>query len=340
MRAVAYTETGSSQVLRLVERQVPEPGAGEVRVRVERSGVNPTDWKSREGNGPGQPLKFPLVVPNQDGSGVIDAVWPGVERAVGERVWLWECAWQRADGSAQEYVVVPSDHAVPLPEDAGFELGASLGIPAMTAHRALTLLDRGPSVLAPGALSGRSVLVAGGAGAVGNAAIQLAVWAGAHVFTTVSSPEKAALAAAAGAHEIVNYREEDVAAAVRESAPDGVDLVVEVAPAANSGIDRSILARGGTVAIYANDGGADLVLAVGDMLSGNSRWQFVLVYTIPPTAKADAVRGVTAAVTHGALDVGEDHGLPLHVLPLADTARAHDLVRDGVVGKVLVDVTA
>ncbi|RKS67980.1 NADPH2:quinone reductase [Motilibacter peucedani] len=339
MRAVVHTETGPSSVLHVVEREVPEPGPGEVRVRVERSGVNPTDWKSREGNGPGQPLKFPQVVPNQDGAGVVDAVGPGASLPVGARVWLWQAAWQRPEGTAQDHVVLPEHLAVPLPESASADLGASLGIPAMTAHRALTLADGFPAVLSPGSLDGRAVLVAGGAGAVGNAAIQLARWAGAHVITTVSSPEKAELARAAGAHEVVDYKRQDVAASVRAVAPDGVELVVEVAPAANAEIDGKVLARGGTVAIYANDGGDDVVLPVRTLLSSNSRWQFVLVYTISEQAKLDAVAGITAALADGALDVGEARGLPLHHVPLEQTGRAHDMVRDAVVGKVLVDVS-
>lgn len=339
MRAVAYTETGSSAVLGLTDRDLPEPGPGEVRVQVRFSGVNPTDWKSREGGGPGQPLKFPLVVPDQDGSGTIDAVGAGVSREPGERVWLWECAWQRADGTAQEYVVVPADHAVPLPDSATFELGASLGIPAMTAHHCLTLMTGAPSTLVPGSLAGRRVLVAGGAGAVGNAAIQLAKWAGAWVATTVSSPEKAALGKAAGADLVVDYRQQDVAAVVGGAAADGVDLVVEVSPSKNADIDRAVLRRGGTVAIYADDGGADLVLNVRSSLSSNARWQFVLVYTISEEAKKAAVAGVSAAVGAGALGVGEGRGIPVHVVPLAKTDQAHDMVKDGVVGKVLVDVT-
>jgi NADPH2:quinone reductase len=195
MRAIVYTTTGGPEVLTLTERPVPEPGPGEVRVKVAVSGVNPTDWKVRRGAVPGQALTFPVVVPNQDGAGTVDAVGPGVVGlAVGQRVWLWEAAWQRADGTAQEYLVLPAAQAVPLPDAASFDLGASLGIPALTAHRCLTVGDGGPDRLRPGALDARTVLVAGGAGAVGHAAIQLARWAGAEVVTTVSGPAKAELA--------------------------------------------------------------------------------------------------------------------------------------------------
>ncbi len=172
MKAVSYSQTGDPDVLHVTERPVPEPGPDEVRVRMHVSGVNPTDWKSRRGSAPGQPAPFPEVVPtpfpevvpNQDGAGTVDAVGPGVdERRVGQRVWLWEAAWQRANGTAQEYVVLPQAHAVPLPEGASFDLGASLGIPALTAHRCLTVVEGGPDQLFPGALDGRTVLVAGGA---------------------------------------------------------------------------------------------------------------------------------------------------------------------------------
>jgi NADPH2:quinone reductase len=338
MRAIVYTENGGPEVLRPVDRPVPEPGPGEVRVRVHVSGVNPTDWKSRAGSR-GAPPEGELV-PNQDGAGVIDAVGPGHDPGrVGERVWLWEAAWQRADGTAQEFVVLPARQAVPLPDDASFDLGASLGIPALTAHRCLTVAEGGPSRLSPGALSGRTVLVAGGAGAVGNAAIQLARWAGATVVTTISSPEKAALARAAGAPHVVNYRTEDAAAAIRKAAPDGVDLVVEVAPAANAAVNHAVLAVGGTVAVYATEGTGELTVPVFPLMARNVRYQFVLVYTVPPDAKAAAVEDVCAAVAAGALRVGEDAGLPLHRYPLERTTDAHAAVEAGAVGKVLIDVT-
>lgn len=318
---------------------MPQPGPGEVRIRVQVSGVNPTDWKARRGAGPGQPPAFPEVVPNQDGAGTVDAVGPGVASTrMGERVWLWEAAWQRADGTAQEYVVLPERQAVPLPDDASFDLGASLGIPALTAHRCLTVSGAGRERLAPGTLDGRVVLVAGGAGAVGNAAIQLARWAGATVVTTVSSAEKADLARAAGADVVVNYRTGDAAAAIRHAAPDGVDIVVEVAPGANRALNEAVVSTAGTIAVYASDGPGDLALPVFPLMVKNAGYQFLLVYTVPAAAKAHAVDDVSAAVAAGALRVGEDAGLPLHHFPLDQAAAAHAAVEAGVVGKVLIDV--
>ncbi|MGH2718944.1 MAG: alcohol dehydrogenase catalytic domain-containing protein, partial [Actinomycetota bacterium] len=187
MKAVIYRVTGGPDVLKLVDRLAPAPAAGEVLVQVAVSGVNPTDYKSRRGSAPGQSLPYPEVVPNQDGAGTIVGAGPGVEPdRVGQRVWVWEAAWQRANGTAQQLLALPTSQAMTLPPGASFDLGASLGIPALTAHRCLTVAEDGPNQLAPGALKERSVLVAGGAGAVGHAAIQLARWAGAKVIATVS----------------------------------------------------------------------------------------------------------------------------------------------------------
>jgi len=337
-RAVVYTRTGGPEVLRVVEQPVPEPGPGEVRVRIHRSGVNPTDWKARQGGTHSGSLDQPQV-PGQDGAGVVDAVGEGVEVAWhGIRVWVWEAAYQRPHGTAQEYALVPARQAVLLPDSASFDLGASLGIPFLTAHRCLTVTEEGPERLGPGALQGRTVLVAGGAGAVGNAAIQLARWSDATVIATVSTPEKALLAAAAGADHVVNYRRQDVVREVRKIAPHGVDSVVEVAPAANAGIDAEVVARWGSVAMYATDGGNEVRLPVRPLMGPNARFQFVLVYTLPGDAKERAVGDVAGAVEAGAIRVGEKAGLPLHHFPLERAAEAHQAVHGGAVGKVLIDV--
>jgi NADPH2:quinone reductase len=329
VRAVVYSQAGSPEVLSLVERPVPEPGPGEVRVAVAVSGVNPTDWKARRGSSSGR-LPFPELVPNQDGAGTIDAVGAGVDASrVGERVWLWEAAWQRADGTAQEHVVLPERQAVRLDDGVSFEVGASLGIPALTAHRCLTVCDLGPRRLAPGALDGQTVLVAGGAGAVGHAAIQLARWGGA---------EKAKLAQAAGADHVVNYRNREAVDEVRRPVPNGVDVIVEVAPAANTALDSAALAPNGTVAVYANEGGTELELSVSGLTGRNIRYQFVLVYTVPVAAKTRAIADVSAAAADGAMPVGVDAGLPLHRFPLERAADAHAAVEGGAVGKVLIDL--
>ncbi|MCZ2828638.1 NADPH:quinone reductase [Modestobacter sp. VKM Ac-2986] len=336
MRAITYTQPGGPDVLQLVDRPTPEPGPGEVLVRLAFSGVNPTDWKSRSGTQPGPDGQ----VPDQDGAGTITAVGQGVDPVlVGERVWVWEAAWQRPHGTAAEHTVVPARQTVLLGADASFELGAALGIPFLTAHRCLTVAESLPDRLSPGSLNGRTVLVQGGAGAVGNAAIQLARWADATVITTVSSPRKAQLAAAAGASHVIDYTRQDVVAEVRKIVPGGVDAIVEVAPAANAAIDAQVIAPHGAVAMYANDGGDEVTVPIRSQMGPNARWQFVLVYTEPTRAKDLAVSDVNAAVLDGAVRVGEDAGLPLHVFPLAETAAAHQAVQDGVTGKVLIDVT-
>ena len=335
MRAIVYSETGDPSVLRQVDREVPEPGPGEVRVRVVVSGVNPTDWKNRAG----KDMPFPEVTPHHDGAGVVDAVGEGVTgHQVGDRVWTYLAAAGRPTGTAQEYTVVPQDKAVPLPTAASFDAGASLGVPAITAHRALTVAEGGPERLRPGALAGRTVLVAGGAGAVGHAAIQLARWAGATVISTVSGPAKGDLASAAGAHHVVNYREGDAAAAVRSLAPDGVDVIVEVALGANLELDLAVLRPRGTIATYANDGGRPVALDVRQNMTLNARYQFVLLYTVGEVALRAAAEDITAALADGALPVGAENGLPLTRFPLDRTAGAHAAVEDNTPGKVLIDV--
>ncbi len=338
MRAVIYSETGEPDVLRLIDRSMPKPGAGQVRVRLHVAGVNPTDWKFRRGTGPGQPTPFPEVSPGQDGAGVVDAVGDGVTGvATGDRVWVWLAGVDEFGGTAQEYVVLPTDKVVQLPDNASYDLGASLGVPAITAHRALTVVEGGPRVLGPGSLEGKTVLVAGGAGAVGNAAIQLARWAGAMVITTVSGDEKGSLAQAAGAQHIVNYRTEDAAARIRAVAPDGVDIVVEVAPTSNAELNTAVVGHGATIAVYANEPDA-LVLEVRPLMVLNVRYQFLLLYVEPDDAKTDAVASVSAAIASGALKVGEAAGVPLHRYPLTETAAAHEAVESNVVGKVLIDL--
>ncbi|MGA8247672.1 MAG: NADPH:quinone reductase [Nocardioides sp.] len=339
MRSVVYSATGDSSVLELVDRPIPEPGPGEVRVRVLVAGVNPTDWKARTGTTGPSALPFAEVSPGQDGAGVVDAVGGGVTGlSPGDRVWLYLAQHQRPIGTATEYTVQPVGSVVRLPPGTSYDVGAALGVPAMTAHRTLTVHEDGPTRLAPGALTGRTVLVTGGAGAVGHAAIQLAAWAGATVVTTVSSDDKARLARAAGAHHVVDYTAGDPAAAIREVAADGVDLVVDVALIQNVDLVAAVLKTRGSVAAYANTGGTDATLPVRTFMGLNARIQFVMLYTVGETALRAAAEDVSAAVAGGALEVGEEAGLPLVRFPLERTAEAHDAVQHGAVGKVLIDV--
>lgn len=338
MRAVVYTETGGPDVLTVVDKPLTDPGPGEVRVRIHRAGVNPTDWKARAGSEPGISVD-PAKTPGQDGAGVVDAVGEGVEAVwLGLRVWIVEAAYQRTEGTTQEYALVPAHQVALLPDSASFDLGAALGIPFLTAHRCLTVAEEGPQRLGPGTLQGRTVLVAGGAGAVGNAAIQLARWSDATVITTTSSPRKALLAAAAGADHVINYRERDVVAEIGKIAPDGVDAIVEVAPGPNAALDAAVVARYGSVACYADDGGGEIALPIRALMSRNVRWQIVLVYTEPHEAKLRGIEDVGAAMLDGAVTVGDDAGLPLHHFALDQAGEAHQAVEEAVVGKVVIDV--
>jgi len=339
VKAIVYTDLGDASVLHLAEREISEPGPGEVRVKIVFSGVNPTDWKSRSGAYGGS-ADLTESVPNQDGAGVIDAIGPEVEEfAIGDRVWIVLAADQRpTSGTAQEYTVVPVERVFALPEGAGFELGASIGVPAITAHRCLTVGQKGPGRLHPGAFDGQTVLVAGGAGAVGHAAVQLARWAGATVIATVSSAEKAAYATAAGAHHVVNYKDSDAADQILGIAPDGVDLIAEVAIGSNVELDLSVLRTGGTISIYANDGDKPFTVDVRKHMGLNSRYQFVLLYTVGWDLITEAAEDINAAIRDGALPVGEAAGLPLHDFSLDQTADAHRAVEAGTVGKVLIRV--
>ena len=338
MKAIVYDRSGGPEVLRLVDKPTTAPRPGEVAVDVHRAGVNPTDVKSRRGNDDKAAVDPPQT-PGQDGAGVVTAVGEGVDDGlVGTRVWLWESAYQRPDGTAQQRTNVPARNVVPLPDGIAFDLGACLGVPFITAHRCLTVAEHAPHVLGPGALTGRTVLVAGGAGAVGNASIQLARWADATVIATVSTVQKGQLAAATGADHIINYREQDVVAEAQKIVPGGVDMIVEVAAGANAATDSRLLALNGSVAIYATEGGSDVTFPIRELMSRNARAQFVLLYTAPEQAKRRAVEAISAALAENAIRAGDDAGLPLHHYPLEQTADAHAAVENGAVGKVLIDV--
>lgn len=341
MKAVVFRRHGGPEVLTPADRAVADPGPGEVRVRIVVSAVNPTDWKQRNGRGAEAGTEVPETVPNQDGAGVVDAVGPDVTGfAPGDRVWLIIAgAYSPASGTAQEYTVLPAEKLVRLPDGVGFDEGAGFGVPGLTAHRALTVAEDGPSRLSPGALDGRTVLVSGGAGAVGNAAIQLARWAGATVVATVSSDAKAALARAAGAHHVLRYPDPELAARIRDVAPDGVDLVVEVAAGVNAALHPQVLRPRGTVAVYGDDRGTGtLSLDFGANLWLNSRYQFLVLYTVGADKLRAGAEDITAAMADGALRLGEDRGVPVHRFSLADTAKAHIASEEGVTGKVLIDI--
>jgi NADPH2:quinone reductase len=308
-----------ADVLSVEEVDRPAPGPGEVLVRVHASGVNPTDYKARSGAVP-RPIDD-FQIPHQDGAGVIEAVGAGVDpRRVGERVWLFLAAAGRRWGTAAQWTTVASRQAVPLPDGASFELGASLGVPAMTAHYCL---------FSDGPVNGQTVLVAGGAGAVGHFAIELAERAGARVVTTVSSAEKAALAEKAGADLVVNYRSPDAVRQIKAFAPS-VDRVIELALGANLALDLAVARPLTTIVTYAAEA-ADPELPVRACMAANINLKFILLYGVAATALDQAAADITAALAAGDLT-----GLPVQKFPLADIADAHEAAEAGAVGKVIV----
>lgn len=328
MNAIWYEQPGSAaEVLNYGEMELPAPGTGEVRVRVHVSGVNPSDTKFRSGwMGLKQP--YPKTIPHNDGAGVIDAVGEGVASGrMGERVWIYEAQRGSAFGTAADYVVVPAHKAVTMPENLEFSAGASLGVPAMTAHFC---------VFSDGPMAEKTVLVHGGAGAVGAYAIQLAKWGGAKtVLATVSSDKKAAIAQQMGADHVINYRQEDVVARVRELVGKrGCDRIVDVALAANIHVNAKLVARNGVIATYESGSAPTVEIPFYELLYKNAALRTVLVYAMSDEAHTAAAQDINQAITDGALQ----HLIAARY-PLSETAAAHDALDSGkLIGKVVIDV--
>ncbi len=327
MKAAVYDQTGpANKVLKIKELPDPEPGPGEVRVKVAWSGVNPSDVKSRSGI-IGSKLPFPEIIPHSDGSGIIDAVGKDVDASrQGQRVWLWNAAWGRPDGTAAQYVVLPAAQAVPLPDNCSLEIGACLGIPALTAYHAVSM---------DGGVSGKSVLVTGGAGAVGHYAIQFARFKGAaRIITTVSSPEKAALAKSAGAGFTINYKNDNVAGRCREAtAGAGINRIIEVDFAANAGTDFDVVRQEGDMVIYGS-GSREIPVSFGSAIRKNVRLRFFIVYNLLPDDRANAISDLTEMLKQDRLL----HNVAVR-LPLEKIAEAHELVESGrAMGKVLLKI--
>jgi NADPH:quinone reductase len=315
MRAAFYEANGpAAQVLRVGEIATPEPGPGEVRIKLAASGVNPSDVKSREGRT--RKIAVPRVIPHSDGAGVIDEVGSGVAPArVGERVWVWNAQWKRAFGTAAEYVVLPAALAVRLPDPVGFAEGACLGIPAMTAYHAVATAQ---------ANSASTVLVSGGAGGVGHYAIQFAKARGAVVITTVSSDAKAKLAQAAGADHVIDYKREDVAAAVMDLTDNaGVDAVVEMDLAANARLYPGLLHPRSRVVVYGT-GAAQAQVPAQFLLVNAISIDWIFVYELTSEERAAAI----GAITQGMAQKQLIHNVALTV-PLGDIVRAHEAVEQG-----------
>jgi NADPH:quinone reductase len=325
MRAAFYTQQGGArEVLQTGELPTPEPGPGEVRVRLRTSGVNPSDWKARRG-GAGRRMSAPLIIPHSDGAGEIDALGAGVSGRMGERVWLWNGQWQRASGTAAQHIVIADAQAVRLPDNAGYEVGACLGIPALTAIQAVRLAQIG---------SKTTVLIAGGAGAVAHYAIQLAKLRGARVITTVSSDVKAAHARAAGADETINYRTQDVGACVKAlTDARGVDALIEMDLSANARLYPAVLRPHATVVVYGT-AASETALPGHWMLFNSTTLRFFLVYELADADRAAGIDELTVLLERGRLSHSIARRLPLEAI-----AEAHELLERGeVMGNVVVDI--
>jgi len=282
MIAAWYERNGAAaEVLRVDEQPDPQPAPGEVRVALHAAGINPSDVKTRAGLR--RKIAFPLVIPGCDGAGVVDRVGPGVPASrIGERVWVYEGQWNRAMGTSATHIALPAALAAPLPAALSFEDGACLGVPYMTAHRA---------VFADGPVSGLTILVQGGAGVVAHYAIQLAKWGGATVIATVSGDAKAMHARRAGADHVVNYRTEPVAERVRAwTGGQGVDRIVEVEFGQNVALDMELIKLGGVIASYGSNAMAEPVLPYFATVARNAVIRMILVYSMPLAAKQHAIR--------------------------------------------------
>ncbi len=325
MRAAFYDKLGPADVLQVGDQPTPEPGPGEVRVRLTVSGVNPSDWKARlRGRGGGMP--FPLVIPQSDGAGVIDAVGDGVDAGrVGKRVWLMNGQWQRPFGTAAEYICMESKYVIDLPDGVDDAEAACFGIPFLTAHRA---------VMFDGDVAGQTILVQGGAGAVGHHAIQVAKANGAQVITTVSSDEKADYVRAAGADEVVNYRTEDVAERVLAmTGGNGADRIVELNLSANGPTYGQVLAPRGTVIIY---GTVDPMASVPaqDFIVKWASLKWFIVYSITDAQRDEGVAALNKMLADGSLQTTIAARFPLD-----DIVAAHRMVEDAKhIGNVVLDI--
>lgn len=325
MKAAWYTKNGAArEVLIVGEMPTPEPGPGEVRVRLYVSGVNPSDVKSRRG----RPLPFPRIVPHSDGAGVIDAVGDGVPKSrVGERVWLWNGQWKRAFGTAAEYIVLPESQAVTLDERTGFDAGACMGIPGLTAMKAVRLSEP---------CRGKTILVTGAASAVGHYVTQIATMRGARVIGT-AAPARAGHARAAGAAEIIDYKAENVATRVKElNGGRGVDAIIDMDFSSTAKLlPEGVLAPHGHFICYGSNVPADVPLNFPAMLWGSLTLQMFVVYELTPDDRAATIADLQALLREGRLK----HTIGARY-PLDAIVEAHESVEGGrVIGNVVIDVS-
>jgi NADPH2:quinone reductase len=326
VKAVWYEQIGAAdEVLRHDNIDNPEVSDGEVLVRIRTSGVNPSDVKTR-GGARGE-LQFPRIIPHSDGAGKIEAVGNGVDKnRIGERVWLWNGAFGRAFGTCAEYISLPANQAVEMPENTTFEAGACMGIPASTAYH---------GVFSGGSVKNKTVLVTGGAGAVGHYAIQLAKWDGAQVITTVSGPEKGLAAEEAGADLVVNYKTDDVVEAVNNfTNAEGVDRIVEVEFGGNLSVSEQIIKTNGVIAAYGSVAVGNPELPFYNLMFKNAVLKMYLIYIVPGEARMKIIEGLTKALSENAL---------VHQIAksfdLTDTIQAHKTVEAGkLIGNTVINL--
>ena len=327
MKAAFYVTQGSAHdVLKIGEVSKPRPGPNEVLVRIHVSGINPSDIKARTGFSAN--MSYARIIPHQDGAGVIEAVGENVSsERLGERVWLYEAQYGRASGTAAEFVVVPASQAVRLPDNVSFETGASLGIPALTAHRCL---------FSDGDLKDRRVLIHGGAGVVGTAAILLAKWAGAWVVTTVRNAQQAEIAKTNGADLVLNHTSEDVANIIMATTGNqGVDHIVDVALKENFDMNLACLSQGGVISSYATSSATEtLSVPLLKAMMHGCVLRFVYIYNVPMEIKKASTSDINSC-----LEAGTYAPLIGLNLPLEQIADAHyALEYSKVIGKVLIHI--
>ena len=326
MKAVWYEQIGAADdVLTHGNIDDPEVSDGEALVRIRTSGVNPSDVKTRAG-ARGE-LQFPRIIPHSDGAGNIEAVGNGVDKnRIGERVWLWNGAFGRAFGTCAEYISLPANQAVEMPENSTFEAGACMGIPASTAYH---------GVFSGGSVKNKTLLVTGGAGAVGHYAIQLAKWDGAQVVATVSSPEKGLAAKEAGADLVVNYKTDDVVEAVNDfTSGRGVDRIVEVEFGGNLSISEQIIKTNGVIAAYGSVAVGNPELPFYNLMFKNAVLKMYLIYIVPSEARMKIIEGLTKALSENAL---------VHQIAksfdLTETIQAHKTVETGkLIGNTIINL--
>ncbi|MEU6586672.1 NADPH:quinone reductase [Nocardia sp. NPDC046763] len=323
MRAAWYERTGpAAAVLEVGELPDPEPGHGQIRVRLEVAGISRADVRLRSGIG-SRAIRFGRVIPGDDGAGVIDKLGPGVPATrLGQRVWVHSATYATRGGTAAEYVVVPANRAIELPDNVPTEVGACLGLPALTAHRCL---------FADGPMDGSVVLITGGTGAVSHYAIQMARNAGAIVIATAGTAAKRAVARTAGADHVFDYRDDDVIGQILHVSPTGVDRIVDVAFGAYLPISSTVIAPGGTISGYASNGIAEPVLPFTTLLRAGATIRTVMVYAMPPQALRHAIDDVTDLISRGILA----HPIASRYA-LDQVAEAHARVESGQgIGRVL-----